>query len=125
MNITANACCAFECHLRFAGAHRGHAAGTVLANRRLLGLVIRKNLWLDAKQLCHLPILESFSGYVGLHPFSVDHELRNGPLARALDHFFGSAWSFFNIDLIVGNVILSEPALCDMAIPAPGSSIDS
>jgi hypothetical protein len=81
-------------------------------------------LFIHAKQLCHFPILESFSGNVGLHPSAVNDELRNGPLAGALDHFFGSAGSLFNVDLMVGNVVLGEPPLCYMAIAAPRGSID-
>ena len=79
----------------------------------------------DSKQLRHFLVLESFSRNVGLDPGAINYELGNGPLAGALDYFFGGTGGLFNIDLMVGNVVLGEPALCDMAIPAPGGGIDS
>lgn len=77
-----------------------------------------------SKQLRHFLVLESFSGNIGLYPGAIDDELGNGPFAGALDYFFGSAGGLFNVDFMVGDVVLGEPALCDMAIPAPGSGID-
>ena len=79
----------------------------------------------DAEKLGHFIVLKAFSGNVGLHPRAIDHELRNGPLASALDHFLRRAGRLFNIDLIIGDVVLGEPALRDMAVAAPGSGIDS
>ena len=84
----------------------------------------RRGLFSDSKQLSHLPVFKSFSGDVRLHPVAINHELRNGPLARALDYFFSRAGGLFNVDLLVGNVVLGKPALCDMAIAAPRSGID-
>ncbi|MGZ4856732.1 MAG: hypothetical protein ACXVKH_16815, partial [Candidatus Angelobacter sp.] len=53
----------------------------------------------NAEELGHFVILEALSGRVWLHPRAIDHELRDGPLARALNHFLRGAGSFFNIDL--------------------------
>jgi hypothetical protein len=78
----------------------------------------------NSEKLGHFIILKSLSGNVGLHPRAIDHELRNGPLAGALDHFLRRAGRLFNIDLIVGDVVLGKPALRDMAVAAPGSGID-
>src|SRR3954471_15027797 len=131
MNITVNACCAFACRLRYAGACRGPGAEMELAqkNRSLLRfhseLVGSFELLSYTKQLRHFLVLESFSGNIGLYPCAIDHKLGNGPLAGALDYLFGGAGGLFNIDLIIGNVVLGEPALCDMAIAAPGSGINS
>ena len=61
---------------------------------------------------------------VRLHPGAIDHELRNGPLAGALNYFLSRAGSLFNIDFMVGDVVLGKPALGDMAIPAPRGSVD-
>ena len=82
-------------------------------------------LFIHAKQLCHFPISEAFSGNVGLHPSAINDELRNRTLAGALDHFLCGPGCLFNVDLMVGNVVLGEPAFCDMAIAAPRGSIDS
>jgi hypothetical protein len=82
-------------------------------------------LFVYAKQLCHFPILETFSGNVGLHPCAIDNELGNGALACALYYFLCGSGHLFNIDFLVGNVVLGKPALCDMAIAAPRGSVNS
>ena len=82
------------------------------------------NLRLDSKQLCHFLILKSFSGNVGLHPCAIDHELGDGPLSRLPDHLSGSVRSFLDVDLLVGDVVLVEPALGHIAVAAPRSGID-
>ena len=81
-------------------------------------------LFAYTKQLCHFPILEAFSGNVWLHPCAIDHKLWNGPLAGALDYFLGGSRRLLNVDFVKGNVVLGEPAFCDMAIPAPRGGID-
>lgn len=79
----------------------------------------------NAEERGHFVVLEAFSGNVWLYPGAIDDELRDGSLSRALDDFLRGAGNFFNIDLMVGNVVLGEPALCDMAIAAPRGGVDS
>ena len=89
------------------------------ANSRL------KKLLLHAEALRHLRVLEAFTGDIGLHPFTIDHKLRNGPLAGVLDHLFRGAWYLFNIDLTVSDLVLVEPPFCFPAVAAPRGGIDN
>src|SRR3954466_15997927 len=78
-----------------------------------------------SKQLLHFVVEKAFAGLVGLHPLSVEDELRDGALARALHHFIGGAGDRFDVDLFELDVVLREPALGLAAVGTPGSGIDS
>jgi hypothetical protein len=60
----------------------------------------------DSEALRHFFVEKAFARIVGLDPFSVDHELRDGPPARSLDNFFRGAGSFFDVNLGEWNVVL-------------------
>ena len=68
--------------------------------------------------------LKPSPGNVWLYPVAIDHKLWNGAFAGALDYFLGGSGRLFDIDFVIGNVVLGEPAFGDMAIAAPGGCID-
>jgi len=78
----------------------------------------------DAEQLSHFLVLESLAGNVWLDPLIVDDKLWNRPLAGLADHFFRGSRRLFDVDLVKGNVVLGQPTLGGMAVPAPWSRID-
>ena len=100
-------------------------AKKILANDLAADYGLFVGLFTYAEQLCHFLVFEPFSGNVRLHPCAIDHELGNRPLARLSNHFSGRVRRFVNVDLMIGNIVLVEPALGDMAVAAPRSSIDS
>jgi hypothetical protein len=81
--------------------------------------------FLDPQALGHFLVQEPFSLPVGLHPFAVNDELRDGSLARPLDHFVGGAGRAFDIDLVEGDVVLFEKALGFAAVRAPKGGVNS
>jgi hypothetical protein len=60
----------------------------------------------NAEEFAHFVILEALARSVRLHPRAIDDELRDGSLSCALDYFLRGAGSLFNVDLMVGNVVL-------------------
>jgi hypothetical protein len=82
-------------------------------------------LFANAKQLTHLLVQESLSGAVGLHPFSVYYELRDGALAGVLDDFFGCARGGFYVDLAVGDIVLGQEALGFSTVATPGGRVNN
>ena len=82
-------------------------------------------LFFNAQALGHFFVEEAFALAVGLDPFAVDHELRNGTLASALDHFVGGSRSAFDIDVLERDVMLLQEALGFAAVRAPEGGVDS
>jgi hypothetical protein len=80
--------------------------------RRSLGLI-------DAQALGHFVIQEAFAGAVGLDPFAVNHELRDGALTRLLDHFIGGSGRAFDIDFLERDTVLLQEAFGFAALRAP------
>src|SRR3954465_13951900 len=68
--------------------------------------------------------MEALAWRVGLDPFAVDHELRDGTLARVLHHFVRGAGRALDVDLFVGDLVLVEEALGFAAIRAPGACVN-
>ncbi len=64
------------------------------------------------------------AGAIGLHPFAVDDELRDGALAGAFHHFLGRAGSRFDIDFFELDVVLGQEALGFAAVGTPEGGID-
>jgi hypothetical protein len=73
----------------------------------------------DAKKLGHFVVEKSLSGLVGLNPFSVENELRDGALAGIGDDLGGGTGRSFYIDLFEGDGVQVEKALGLAAIAAP------
>ena len=74
----------------------------------------------DSKPPGHFVVKETFSRGIGLHPFAVNNELRDGAFARACDDFIRRARRSLDIDLCVSNVVFGQKALGFAAIRAPG-----
>ena len=56
---------------------------------------------------------------VRLDPFSIEDELRDGPLTNMPDDFLGSARSVLNVDFGVGNLVPFKEPFGFAAIAAP------
>jgi len=78
----------------------------------------------DTEALRHFFVQEAFADPVGLDPFAVDHELRDGPLAGALDDFLGGSGRLFDIDVLEREVVPLQEALGFAAIGTPKGGID-
>jgi hypothetical protein len=59
-----------------------------------------------------------------LDPFAVNHELRDGTLAGALDHFIGGSGRAFDIDFLERDAVPVREALGFAAIRAPKGGVD-
>lgn len=75
---------------------------------------------IDAEELGHLVVEEATAGTVGLDPFAVDDKLRNGALAYVGKNKVSGAGGGFDVDLLEGDVVRVEEALCFAAVAAPG-----
>ena len=74
----------------------------------------------NSKPFRHFVVKEALSRGIGLHPYAVNHELRDGAFARAGDDFIRRARRSLDIDLFVSNVVFGQKALGFAAIRAPG-----
>jgi len=63
---------------------------------------------LDAQAFGHFFVEESLARMIMLYPFAIDNKLRNGALAGVADHFFGGSGGEFDIDLVIGDVMLGQ-----------------
>jgi len=67
---------------------------------------------------------ESLPGFVRLKPLSVNHQLRNGPLAHTPHHLIRGGLIRVHVDLCIDNPMGFEELLRCPAIAAPGGGID-
>ena len=65
----------------------------------------------EAKSRSHFGVEEAAAGTVGLDPFSIDNELRDGAFADVGEDFFGGAGCFLDVDFGIGNLVGLEEAL--------------
>ena len=85
---------------------------------------------MDDLRLCntqafgHLLIEEPLARAVGLHPFAINHKLRDGARARAFNNLVGRAGRGFDVDFFEGNVVFFQEAFGDAAVRAPEGGID-
>ena len=79
---------------------------------------------LYAKEGRHFVVEEAMAGTVGLDPFSVDDELRDGTLANVGDDLFGGAGRALDVDLCVSDGVPGEEALGLAAVAAPGCGVN-
>src|SRR5437763_2544352 len=84
----------------------------------------RAFLLCQAEPFRHFLVEKAFSRTVGLEPFAVDDKLRDGALAGATDDFLGGAGSGFDVDLLIGELVLVEEALGDAAVGAPEGRVE-
>src|ERR1700693_889307 len=61
--------------------------------------------FLNAQALGHLLVQEALAGTVGLDPFAINDELRDGALAGALDHFVRGSGRGFGIALLESDIV--------------------
>ena len=78
----------------------------------------------NPQPLSHFVVKHAFAGAVGLEPFAVDDQLRDGALTGAADDFVGSAGGSFDIDIGVGKVVLFEKAPGSPAVGAPEGGVE-
>jgi hypothetical protein len=83
---------------------------------RILGIA-------DAEEGCHLFVEEAAARLVGLDPFAVENELRDGTLAYVGENFVGGARGVLDVDLFEGYVVPGEEALRFAAVAAPGGRV--
>jgi len=76
-----------------------------------------------AEELGHFLMQETKARFIGLNPFAIEDELRDGALAGLGDHFIRGAGGSFDIDLGVRDVVLGEETLRLAAVAAPVSGI--
>ena len=62
---------------------------------------------------------QASSGRIGLKPFAVNHQLRNGPLAHVAQHLIRRGGILVDVDLGVLNAVGVKKLLGLAAIPAP------
>jgi hypothetical protein len=67
---------------------------------------------------------EATAGAVGLDPFAVDDELRDGVLADVGEDFFGGAGGLLDVDFGEGDAVGFEKALGLATVTAPGGGIN-
>ena len=73
----------------------------------------------DAKELGHFVVEKSLPWLVGLDPFPVKNELRDGALASIRDHLGGGTGRGFDVDFFERNGVQVKKALGLAAIAAP------
>ena len=80
-----------------------------------------RSSWLfsDAEERRHFLMQKAVARAVGLNPFAVEDELRDGALAGVGDDLVGCAGSALDIDLSEGDGVAGEKALRLAAVAAP------
>jgi hypothetical protein len=61
---------------------------------------------------------------IGLNPFAIDYELRDGSLAHVPDQLFCGPGGGLDIDLAIGDLVLVEKSFGLAAVAAPCSGIN-
>ncbi len=83
------------------------------------------NLFLgDAEELGHLIVEEAAAGLVGLDPFAVDDELRDGALAYVGNELVGGTGGVLDVYLFEWDVVGGKEALGFATVAAPGGGVD-
>jgi len=78
----------------------------------------------QSEALRHFGVEEAAAGAVGLDPFAVDDELRDGPFSDVGEDFFGGAGGFFDVNFGVGDFVDFEEAFGLTTVTAPGSGVN-
>src|ERR1700677_615191 len=91
--------------------------------RKLAG--VERSLWPPhSEELTHLLVQEALAGTVGLNPFTIDYELRDGSLADVPDQLFCGPGGGLDIDLAIGDLVFVEKSFGLAAVAAPCSGIN-
>jgi hypothetical protein len=75
--------------------------------------------------LGHFLVQEALALAVRLHPFAVDHKLRDGAFASAGDHLVGGSGCGLDVDFLERQVVALEEALGFAAVGAPEGGLDN
>lgn len=78
---------------------------------------------IHTKHLRHFFMKKADADTVWLHPFSVNHKLRNGPFSDVCDYFLCCAGSVLNINFGMGDAMPDQKALGLATVPAPSGRI--
>src|SRR5258708_2282152 len=78
----------------------------------------------DPQPLRHLFVEEAFARTVGLHPFSINHKLRDGALASPFHDFIGSSRSGLDVDVGVWKLVPVEEPLRLPAVGTPKGGVN-
>jgi hypothetical protein len=106
-----------ELHNDRGDRNQGNSGGYL--SKRFSGLP-NYGLFADAEEFGHLFVQEALAGLVGLDPFAVDNELRDGTLAYVRLDRVGRTGRAFDVDFGVWDVVGVEEALGFSAVAAPG-----
>ena len=80
---------------------------------------LQRPLVFDAQALGHFFVEKAFALPVGLDPFAVNDELRDGALTGALDYFVGGSGRVFDIDFVEWDAVLLQEAFGFATVRAP------
>jgi hypothetical protein len=73
----------------------------------------------DSEQLAHLFVQEALARTIGLNPFAIDYELRDGSFAHVLDDLFRGSRGGLDIDLGVRDLVFIEESFSLTTVAAP------
>ena len=79
----------------------------------------------NSQPLSHFLVQEALAGAIRLNPFAINHELRNGPFAGALDDFFSRAGGGFDVDFREREIVTFQEASGFAALRAPEGGVES
>src|SRR5271168_3720490 len=77
-----------------------------------------------SEELAHLVVQEAFAWTIGLNPFAIDDELRDGSFAHVPDNLFCGPWGGLDIDLAIGDLVFIEESFGLATVAAPCSGIN-
>jgi hypothetical protein len=69
-------------------------------------------------------VQEALAWTIGLNPFAIDYELRDGSFAHVPDNLFCGPWGGLDIDLAVGDLVFIKESFSLATIAAPRGGID-
>jgi len=78
----------------------------------------------NSEELAHLFVQEALAWTIGLNPFAIDYELRDGTLAHVPDKLFRGPGAGLDVDLGIGDLVFVEESLSLATIAAPRGGID-
>jgi hypothetical protein len=86
---------------------------------------VQRSLWTpNSEELTHLLVQEALARTVGLNPFAIDYELRDGSLADVADQLFRGPRGGLDIDLAIRDLVFVEKSFGLAAVPAPCRGIN-
>src|SRR5579871_4085089 len=87
--------------------------------RALYRRLLRVFNFFNLKAFGHFLEEEAFADAVGLNPFAINYELRNGTFSGAFNDFFCRTRRSFNVNIGERDIVLLEKALGHTALGTP------